>query len=61
MTLQGQALEDRCNFLEFLKRVELAETWIQEKVGALDRAFGGWGQELKDWLGKSKDHGSLAP
>lgn len=35
MTLRGQALEDRCNFLEFLQRVDLAETWIQEKVGAL--------------------------
>lgn len=44
MTLQGQALEDRCNFLEFLQRVEFAEAWIQEKVGAsLDRAFGGPG------------------
>lgn len=49
MTLQGQALENRYNFLEFLQRVDLAETWIQEKVGApLDRAFGGWRQELKD-------------
>ncbi|XP_076785650.1 spectrin beta chain, non-erythrocytic 5 isoform X3 [Arvicanthis niloticus] len=31
VTLQGQALEDRCNFLEFLQRVEFAEAWIQEK------------------------------
>lgn len=41
VTMQGQALEDRCNFLEFLQRVDLAEAWIQEKVKALlDRAFG---------------------
>lgn len=32
-----------------------------EGGGSLDRAFGGWGQELKDWVGKSKVHGSLAP
>lgn len=31
MTLQGQALENRYNFQEFLQRVDLAETWIQEK------------------------------
>ncbi|XP_049989135.1 spectrin beta chain, non-erythrocytic 5 [Alexandromys fortis] len=31
VTLRGQALEDRCNFLEFLQRVDLAEAWIQEK------------------------------
>ncbi|GAB1286757.1 Spectrin beta, non-erythrocytic 5 [Apodemus speciosus] len=31
VTLQGQALENRCSFLEFLQRVDLAETWIQEK------------------------------
>ncbi|XP_028622676.1 spectrin beta chain, non-erythrocytic 5 [Grammomys surdaster] len=31
VTLQGQTLEDRYNFLEFLQRVELAEAWIQEK------------------------------
>lgn len=62
VTLQGQTLEDRYNFLEFLQRVELAEAWIQEKVGApLDRVFRGWGQELKDWVRKSKAHGSLAP
>lgn len=49
MTLQGQSLENRYNFLEFLQRVDLAETWIQETVGApRDRAFGGWQQELKD-------------
>lgn len=41
VTLRGQALEDRCNFLEFLQRVDLAEAWIQEKVKApLNRAFG---------------------
>lgn len=32
VTMQGQALEDKCNFLEFLQRVDLAEAWIQEKV-----------------------------
>ncbi|KAL1785833.1 spectrin beta chain, non-erythrocytic 5 [Sigmodon hispidus] len=31
VTLLGQALEDRYNFLEFLQKVDLAETWIQEK------------------------------
>ncbi|XP_029391606.1 LOW QUALITY PROTEIN: spectrin beta chain, non-erythrocytic 5 [Mus pahari] len=31
MTLRGQALENRYNFLEFLQSVDLAETWIQEK------------------------------
>nr|XP_048315627.1 spectrin beta chain, non-erythrocytic 5 [Myodes glareolus] len=29
--LQGQALEDKCSFLKFLQRVDLAEAWIQEK------------------------------
>ena len=48
-------------FQEFLQRVDLAETWIQEKVGApLDREFGVWGQELKNWVGKSKVFGTLA-
>jgi hypothetical protein len=61
VTLQGQALENRYNFQEFLQRVDLAETWIQEKVGApLDREFGVWGQELKNWVGKSKVFGTLA-
>ncbi|ERE70802.1 spectrin beta chain, brain 4-like protein [Cricetulus griseus] len=31
VSLQGQALEDRRSFLEFLQRVDLAEAWIQEK------------------------------
>lgn len=55
MTLQGQALENRCSFLEFLQRVDLAETWIQEKVGApLDRAFGGLGTGAKGLAGEEK-------
>lgn len=41
VSLQGQALEDRRSFLEFLQRVDLAEAWIQEKVKVpLNRAFG---------------------
>lgn len=41
VTLRGQALEDKCSFLEFLQRVDLAEAWIQEKVKApLNGAFG---------------------
>ncbi|XP_038962424.1 spectrin beta chain, non-erythrocytic 5 isoform X3 [Rattus norvegicus] len=36
VTLQGQALEDRCNFLEFLQSADLAETWIQEKERMVD-------------------------
>ncbi|XP_040602017.1 LOW QUALITY PROTEIN: spectrin beta chain, non-erythrocytic 5 [Mesocricetus auratus] len=31
VTLQGQALEGRRSFLEFLQGVDLAEAWIQEK------------------------------
>lgn len=32
VALQGQDLEDKWNFLEFLQRVDLAEAWIQKKV-----------------------------
>ncbi|XP_060228154.1 spectrin beta chain, non-erythrocytic 5 [Meriones unguiculatus] len=38
VTTQGQALEDRCNFLEFLQRVDLAEAWIQEKERMVNSA-----------------------
>lgn len=68
VTLQGQALEDRRSFLEFLQRVDLAEAWIQEKVKAPSAEQGIWrlgaeagDQEPKDGVGKSQARSSLSP
>lgn len=32
MALRGQDLEDRWKFLEFLRRADLTDAWIQEMV-----------------------------
>lgn len=48
MALRGQALEDRRDFLEFLRRVDLAETWIQGQEAMVN--FGDLGQDLEHCL-----------
>ncbi|XP_062061690.1 spectrin beta chain, non-erythrocytic 5 [Lepus europaeus] len=48
VALRGQALEDRRDFLEFLQRVDLAETWIQGQEAMV--SFGDLGQDLEHCL-----------
>ncbi|KAF5925525.1 hypothetical protein HPG69_001972 [Diceros bicornis minor] len=48
VTLRGQDLEDKRNFLEFLQRVDLAEAWIQEMEVMVN--VGDLGQDLEHCL-----------
>lgn len=50
VALRGQDLEDRWNFLEFLRRADLAEAWIQEMVRpSWAGAKRGWGCRAERW------------
>ncbi|XP_057162138.1 LOW QUALITY PROTEIN: spectrin beta chain, non-erythrocytic 5 [Ursus arctos] len=48
VALRGQDLEDRWNFLEFLRRADLAEAWIQEMEAMVN--LGDLGQDLEHCL-----------
>ncbi|XP_073733567.1 spectrin beta chain, non-erythrocytic 5 [Callorhinus ursinus] len=48
VALQGQDLEDRWNFLEFLRRADLADAWIQEREAMVN--LGDLGQDLEHCL-----------
>ncbi|XP_006831957.1 PREDICTED: spectrin beta chain, non-erythrocytic 5 [Chrysochloris asiatica] len=62
VVLRGQDLRDTQGVLEFLRRVDLAEAWIQEKEGLLN--LGDLGQDLEHCLELSRQlcrlQGSLA-
>ncbi|ELW48130.1 Spectrin beta chain, brain 4 [Tupaia chinensis] len=48
VALRGQELEDKCNFLAFLQRVDLAEAWLQEQEAMVNTTD--LGQDLEHCL-----------